>query len=148
MSAIKRVLFIGIVALAVLSVAGCLGQSDRDKAQDAYNQKVIGANDQIAVVENISAMQNIYAMDEPLMKAWLTKYRAIVVVLETNVSTAINASDTLKRYLSPGTSDYATVTTNDQNLLLNLDLYRRDYNKNAESYNSHWGPQNGTVPLL
>jgi hypothetical protein len=144
MSSIKHLLMVGIIALAVLGVAGCLGQSDRDKAQERYDHRVLEANDQIAIAENVSRQQLQYAMTEPVMKAWLVDYRSQVVMLENNVTAAINAGDEFLGYLSPGSDEYATVKANEQNLRLNLDLYKRDYNKNVESYNSHWGADNGT----
>jgi hypothetical protein len=148
MSAIKRVLFVAILALAVLGVAGCLGQSARDQAQDKYDHRVLEANGQIALIDNVSRQQLQYAMTEPVMKAWLIDYRSQVVTLENNVTAAISAGTELLGHLSPGSTEYATVTNNEQNLRLNLDLYKRDYNKNADAYNLHWGVENGTVQLL
>jgi hypothetical protein len=148
MSSIKHILIVGIIALTVLCVAGCLGQSDRDKAQARYDQRVIEANGQIAIAENVSRQQLHYAMTEPEMKAWLIDYRSQVMTLENNVTAAINAGDEFLGYLSPGSDEHATVKANEQNLRLNLDLYKRDYNKNVESYNGHWGAENSTVSLL
>jgi hypothetical protein len=148
MSSIKHLLMVGLIALAVLGVAGCLGQSDRDKAQERYDHRVLEANDQISIAENVSRQQLQYAMTEPVMKAWLVDYRSQVVMLENNVTMAIDAGNEFLGYLNPGSSEYATVKANEQNLRLNLDLYKRDYNKNVESYNGHWGVDNGTVSLL
>lgn len=148
MSALKRALIVAIVVLAILSVAGCFGQSDRDRAQDKYDKQVILTNGQIAFVKNVSDQQNLYAMTEPVMKAWLVEYRSQVAALQNDVNVTNDAGIQLKAYLSPGSSDYSTMTTNEATLQQYLALYVGDYNKNAASYNSHWGPENGTVPLL
>jgi hypothetical protein len=148
MSAIKRALIAAFVVAAVLSVAGCLGQSDRDRAQDKYDRLVVETNGQIAIVQNVSNQQNLYAMDEPMMKAWLAEYRSQVAALQDDVNATDDAGAQLKAYLSQGSSDYSTFTTNQQTLQQYLALYVGDYNKNANGYNSHWGPENGTMPLL
>lgn len=148
MSAIKRMLIMVLIALAMLSVAGCADQSARDQAQDKYDQLVIETNSQIAVVQNVSDQQNRYAMTEPMMKSWLGEYRSQVAVLQNDVNATNDAGSQLKTYLSPGTSDYATMTTNEETLRQHLELFVGDYNRNAEGYNSHWGIGNGTVPLL
>ena len=148
MSAIKRLLIIAIITLAMLSVAGCLGQSDRDKAQDKYDKLVIETNSQIAVVWNVSNQQNLYAMAEPEMKVWLTEYRTQLEALQNNVNVTKAAGVELKAYLSPGSSDYATMTSNEASLQQNLVEYLRDYNYNAGGYNTHWGEEHGMVPLL
>lgn len=148
MSAIRRTLIIFIVAVAVLSVAGCLGQSDRDKAQDKYDTLVHQTNSQIAAVQNVSNQQNLYAMTQPEMKVWLDDYRSQTAELQNDVNATSDAGAALKTYLSPGSSDYTTMTTNEQSLQQYLAMYAGDYNKNADGYNSHWGAEFGTVPLL
>jgi hypothetical protein len=148
MSAIKRLLIIAIVVFAMLAVAGCLGQSDRDKAQEKYDKLVIETNDQIAAVWNVSNQQNLYAMAEPEMKAWLAGYRTQIVALQNDVNVTKAAGDELKTYLSPGSSDYQTMTSNEESLQQNLAAYLNNYNSNANGYNDHWGEEHGMVPLL
>jgi outer membrane murein-binding lipoprotein Lpp len=148
MSAIKRLLIIAIVVLAMLAVAGCLGQSDRDKAQDKYDKLVIETNDQIAAVWNVSNQQNLYSMAEPEMKAWLAEYRTQLVALQNDVNATRAAGIELKTYLSPGSSDYKTMTSNEESLQTNLAQYMINYNNNANGYNTHWGEEHGMVPLL
>jgi hypothetical protein len=148
MSGIKRLLIIAIVAFAMLSVAGCLGNSDRDRAQDKYDKLVLGTNNQIAVVWNVSNQQNLYAMSEPEMKVWLAEYRTQVAALRDDVNVTNAAGVELKAYLSPGSSDYKTMTSNEESLQQNLAQYLSNYNYNANGYNSHWGEEHGMVPLL
>jgi hypothetical protein len=148
MSAMKRVLIIVIVALAMLSVAGCLGQSDKDKAQEKYDNLVTGANSQIAVVSNISDQHRLYSMTEPETKAWLAEYRSQITMLQNDVNDTNAAGVQLKTYLSPGSSNYATTTTNEASLLQILQQFVSDYNNSANGYNSHWGVEHGMVPLL
>jgi uncharacterized protein YpmS len=148
MSAIKRLLIIAIVTFAVLAVAGCLGQSDRDRAQDKYDKQVIETNDQIAVVWNVSSQQNLYTMSEPELKVWLTEYRSQVMALQNDVNVTNAAGAELKALLSPGSSDYKTMTSNEESLQQNLVSYLSDYNSNAGNYNSYYGEEHGTVPLL
>jgi outer membrane murein-binding lipoprotein Lpp len=148
MSAIKRLLIIAIVVFAMLAVAGCLGQSDRDKAQDKYDRLVIETNDQIAAVWNVSNQQNLHVMSEPELKVWLTEYRSQVTALQNDVNVTNAAGGELKAYLSPGSSDYTTMTSNEESLQQNLAAYLRDYNANAGNYNSYYGEEHGKVPLL
>jgi ABC-type phosphate transport system substrate-binding protein len=148
MSAIRRTLIVFFVAVAVLSVAGCLGQSDREKAQDKYDTLVHQTNDQIAVVQNVSNQQNLYAMTQPAMKVWLADYRSQTAELQNDVNATGDAGAALKTYLSPGSSDYSTMTTNEQSLQQYLAMYVGDYNMNADGYNSHWGAEFGMVPVL
>jgi hypothetical protein len=147
MSMIKRVLIAAIIILAVLGAAGCLGLTSKEKAQDKYDRCVIDANSQIAITENVSLRQNL-PMDEPAMKAWLAEFRSQILALEGNVTAAIDAGAEFRGYLSSGGAEDVAVANNEQNLRLNLDLYKRDYNNNANGYNSHWGAGNGTVPLF
>lgn len=148
MSTMKRVLIVAIVALAMLSVAGCLGQSDKDRAQDKYDNLVTEANSQIAVVANISDQHRLYSMTEPQMKTWLADYRSQMVVLQNDVNVTNAAGVEFKNYLSPGSSDYATMTSNEASLQQVLQQYSTDYNNNANGYNTHWGEEHGVVPLL
>jgi hypothetical protein len=148
MTAVKRALIVILIAMAVLSVAGCLGQSDRDRAQDKYDKLVIETNGQIAAVWNVSNQQYLHSMSEPEMKAWLADYRTQLVVLQNDVNVTREAGTELKACLSPGSSDYATMTSNEASLQQNLVEYLRDYNYNAEGYNTHWGEEHGKVPLL
>lgn len=148
MSAMKHVLLVAIVALAMLSVAGCLGQSDKGRAQDKYDNLVTEANGQVAVVANISDQHRLYTMTEPEMKTWLANYRSQLVVLQNDVNVTNAAGVELKSYLSPGSSDNTTVTTNEASLQLILQQYLSDYNNNAGGYNTHWGEEHGMVPLL
>lgn len=148
MSTMKRVLIVAIVALAMLSVAGCLGQSDKGRAQDKYDNLVIEANGQIAVVANISDQHRLYSMTEPEMKSWLAEYRSQMAVLQNDVNVTNAAGVELKNYLSPGSSDYSTMTSNEASLQQVLQQYTTDYNNNANGYNTHWGVEHGMVPLL
>jgi hypothetical protein len=147
MSAIKRALIVAIIMLAVLGAAGCLGLTSKEKAQDKYDRSVIDANSQITITENVSLRQHL-TMDEPAMKAWLAEFRSQILVLKDNVTAAVDAGTEFRGYLSSGSAEYVAVADNEQNLRLNLDLYERDYNNNANGYNSHWGAENGTVPLF
>lgn len=148
MSTMKRVLIVAIVALAMLSVAGCLGQSDKDRAQEKYDNLVTGANSQIAVVANISDYHRLYSMTEPETRAWLADYRSQLVVLQDDVNATNAAGVELKTYLSPDSSNYATTNRNEASLQQILQQYVSEYNNSASSYNSHWGEEYGKVPLL
>jgi hypothetical protein len=148
MTAIKRLLIVVIVAIAMLCVAGCFGQSDRNKAQDVYDKLVIQTNGQIDEVQAWSVMQNQYSMTEPQMKAWLGEYREQIGTLQTDVNATNEAGNKLKTYLTPGSSDYLTMTSNEAKLQQFVTQYVSDYNKNADGYNAHWGAENGTEPLL
>jgi outer membrane murein-binding lipoprotein Lpp len=148
MSALKRVLFVAIVAVAMLSVAGCLGQSDKDRAQEKYDNLVTDVNDQIAVVANISDQHRLYSMTQPETKAWLDEYRSQLTVLQNDVNVTNAAGVTLKTYLSPDSSNYAATNRNEASLQQILQQYVTEYNNSANGYNSHWGVEHGLVPLL
>jgi hypothetical protein len=136
------------VAIAMLCVAGCLGQSDRNKAQDTYDKLVIDTNGQMDKVQNVSNFQNLYSMDQPMMKAWLAQYRSEISTLQSDINTTNDAGNKLKTYLTPGSSDYLTMTSNEGKLQQIVTQYVSDYNKNADGYNVHWGLQNGNETLL
>jgi protein involved in sex pheromone biosynthesis len=148
MSTMKRVLIVAIVALAMLSVAGCLGPSDKDRAQEKYDNTITEANSQITVVANISDQHRLYSMTEPETKAWLTKYRSQIAVLQDDVNATNAAEVDLKSYLSPSSGNYATMTSNEASLKQIVQQYVSDYNNSANGYNSHWGQEHGVVPLL
>jgi hypothetical protein len=92
--------------------------------------------------------QNQHAMTEPMMKAWLADYRSQLEALQGDINATGEAAIALKPYLSPGSSNYATLTKNEEILQQYLKLYVDDYNRNADGYNVHWGMQYGNVSLL
>ncbi len=55
------------------------------------------------------------------MKVWLAEYRTELAALQNDVNVTNAAGAELKAYLSPGSSDYATMTSNEASLQQNLE---------------------------
>jgi ABC-type transporter Mla subunit MlaD len=153
MAKIKREYIVAIVALVVLIVLALWylnGSSDSDaraNAQDVYDQKVIAANNQFAIISNFSARWQ-EKMEVSGIKDFLNDYRSNLTTLSSMVNDTKAAGDTFKGYLKHGSTEYVTVTTNEQTLKGNLDFCISEYNQHASSYNDNVGEQFGKVSLF
>jgi len=156
MAKIKREYIVAVLVLAAIVVLAWFyfngsspsnNSSARDSAQDAYDLKVVRANDQIAILNNFSLQwQSTMTVDQ--LKGFLDDYRSNVTTLAGMVNDTNKAGDGLKGYLQAGSSEYASVTSNEQALHDFLAAYITDYNRDATSYNNNVGAQLGNVPLI
>jgi hypothetical protein len=156
MAKIKRDYIVAIVAIVVVIVIvglvlmylnGSSRNSDRDSAQDVYDQKVVEVNNQIAAVNDFSARWQT-TMALPQLKGFLDDYRSNLTTLASMVNDTNNAGVVLKGYLQSDSSGYSAVTRNEQMLKENLDMYVSDYNSHVQSYNDHIGAQYGNATLF
>jgi hypothetical protein len=87
-------------------------------------------------------------MEVSVIKDFLNDYRSNLTTLSSMVNDTKAAGDTFKGYLKPGSTEYVTVTTNEQTLKGNLDFCISEYNQHASSYNDNVGEQFGKASLF
>ncbi len=148
MVAIKHILIAALVVFAILIVAGCVDNSERDSAQEKYDQQIITTNEQLSVVQNLYDRFSL-GVDIVSLKEIMPRYYSNLTALQNDVNASIQAGEELKKYLKQDSDDYETVTANELSLQTQFNLFVRDYNQHVESYNNGPGLQDGTtMPLF
>ena len=72
---------------------------------------------------------------QKLNKDWIAGYKQKIDTFDADANSAISAGDTCKQYLDPSSSDYQTITTNENNMRNAMSSQDQYYNELDTTYN-------------